>query len=164
MVVLPKKDRRPRRTVDFQRLNSASTRETHQSRLPFHIITSVPKHTFRTVADAYSGYHQIPLNEESRKLTAFITPWGRFKYCRTPMRHCAAQDAFTKRFDDIISYVSRKMNEVCRRYADTEKEAVHRTYWRNIYQISNTDKQFDQETEERVTEDLALQADQLIPD
>ncbi|KAK3885184.1 hypothetical protein Pcinc_010576 [Petrolisthes cinctipes] len=25
----------------------------------------------------YSGYHQIPLDYESRKLTTFITPWGR---------------------------------------------------------------------------------------
>ncbi|XP_069982169.1 uncharacterized protein [Penaeus vannamei] len=50
-------------------------------------------------------------------------------------------------------------------YSGTKKEAVHRTYWRNIYQISHTENlQFDQETEERVTEDLALQADQLIPD
>jgi len=109
MVVVPKKDGRPRRTVDFQRLNRASMRETHHTRPPFDLITSVPKHTFKTVADAYSGYHQIPLDKESRKLTTFITPWGRFRYCRTPMGHCAAQDAFTKRLDDIISTVPRKM-------------------------------------------------------
>lgn len=69
----------------------------------------MPKHTFKTVADAYSGYHQIPLDSASRKLTTFITPWGRFRYRRTPMGHCAAQDAFTKRLDDVMSDVPRKI-------------------------------------------------------
>ena len=79
MVVVPKKDGRPRRTVDFQRLNRASLRETHHTRPPFDLVSSVPKHAFKTVADAYSGYHQVPLDEESRKLTTFITPWGRYR-------------------------------------------------------------------------------------
>jgi len=34
-------------------------------------------------------------------------------------------------------------------YSDEEKETVHQTYWRNVFQISNTENiQFDQETEE----------------
>jgi len=70
---------------------------------------NVPKLTYTTVADAHSGYYQIPLDEENRKLTTFITPWGRFRYLRTPMGHCAAQDAFTKRFDDAITDIPRKL-------------------------------------------------------
>ena len=84
MVVVPKKDGRPRHTVDFQRLNHTSLRETHHTRPAFDLVSSVPKHAFKTVADAYSGYHQIPLDKESRKLTTFITPWGCYLYCRTP--------------------------------------------------------------------------------
>ena len=34
MVVVPKKDGRPRRTVDYQRLNQACRRETHHMRAP----------------------------------------------------------------------------------------------------------------------------------
>ena len=109
MVVVPKKDGRARRTVDFQPLNRACKRETHHTRTPFDMISSVPKHTFKTVADAYAGYHQIQLDDESKKLTTFITPWGRYRYCRTPMGHCAAQDAFTKRFDDVVANVHRKL-------------------------------------------------------
>ena len=36
------------------------------------------------VFDALKGYHQCPLDEESQKLTTFITPFGRFKYLRAP--------------------------------------------------------------------------------
>ena len=130
MVVVPKKDGKPRRTVDFQKLNRACLRETHHSRPPFDLITSVPKHTYKTVADAYSGYHQIPLDSESRKLTAFITPWGRFRYRRTPMGHCAAQDAFTKRFDDIIADIPRKLKCIddTLLHDDSVEEAFWHTY------------------------------------
>ena len=84
MVVVPKKDGRARRTVDFQHLNKACRRETHHTRTPFDMISSVPKHTFKTVADAYSGYHQIQLDDDSKKLTTFITPWGRSKCIMAP--------------------------------------------------------------------------------
>ena len=130
MVVVPKKSGKPRRTVDFQKLNQACLRETHHSRPPFDLVTSVPKHTFKTVADAYSGYHQIPLDDESRKLTTFITPWGRYRYCRTPMGHCSAQDAFTKRFDDVIADIPRKLKCVddTLLHDDSVSEAFWHTY------------------------------------
>ncbi|XP_063876921.1 uncharacterized protein K02A2.6-like [Scylla paramamosain] len=108
MVVVAKKSGQPRRTVDYQRLNAACRRETHHTPAPFDMVSSVPKHCFKTVADAYCGYHQVRLDEESRSLTTFITPWGRFRYLRTPMGHCSAGDAYTKRFDDAIQGIVRK--------------------------------------------------------
>ena len=89
MVMVPKKDGRQRRTVDFQRLNQVSLREIHHTHPPFNSIIGVPKHTYKTIADAYSGYHQIPQDEESRKLTTFITLWGHFRYLCTPIGHCS---------------------------------------------------------------------------
>ena len=108
MVVVGKKDGGPRRTVDFQKLNSFCERETHHTFAPFDMVSSVPVHTFKTTVDAYWGFHQVDLDEASRRLTTFITPWGRYQYCRTPMGHCSASDAYTKRFDDIIIDVPRK--------------------------------------------------------
>ena len=108
MVVVAKKSGQPRRTVDYQRLNAACRRETHHTPAPFDMVSGVPKHSFKTVADAYWGYHQVELDEESRSLTTFITPWGRYRYRRTPMGHCSAGDAYTKRFDDAIQGIVRK--------------------------------------------------------
>ena len=108
MVVTSKKNGQPRRTVDYQPLNAVCLRETHHTPAPFDMVSNVPGHTFKTVADAFSGFHQVPLDEESVKLTTFITPWGRYQYLRTPMGHCAAPDAYTKRFDDVIANVERK--------------------------------------------------------
>ena len=39
---------------------------------------------FFTILDARKGYHQCPLDAESRLLTTFITPFGRFMYLRAP--------------------------------------------------------------------------------
>lgn len=108
MVVVAKKSGQPRRTVDYQRLNASCLRETHHTPPPFDMVSSVPKHSLKTVADAYWGYHQVELDEESRRLTTFITPWGRFRYRRTPMGHCSAGDAYVKRFDDAIQGITRK--------------------------------------------------------
>ena len=97
-----------RRTVDYQELNKACLRETHHTPSPFDMVSGVPGHTFKTVMDAFWGFHQVELDEESQRLTTFITPWGRYQYLRTPMGHCAAPDAYTKRFDDAIVGIERK--------------------------------------------------------
>lgn len=130
MVVVAKKSGKPRRTVDYQRLNAACQRETHHTPAPFDMVSGVPKHSFKTVADAYWGYHQVSLDEESRRLTTFITPWGRFRYLRTPMGHCSAGDAYTKRFDDAIQGIARKYKCVddTLLYDSSIEEAFWHTY------------------------------------
>ena len=42
MVICAKKNGKPRRTIDFQSLNSYATRETHHTQSPFHQARSVP--------------------------------------------------------------------------------------------------------------------------
>ena len=109
MVVAAKKDGRPRRTVDLQRLNAQCLRETHHCEPPFKLALQVPAGTFKTVIDAKDGYHSIELDEESRPLTTFITPWGRYRYRRLPQGYVAAGDAYTRRYDEIIKNVERKV-------------------------------------------------------
>ena len=108
MVVVPKKDNTPRRTVNFQPLNQYSSRQTHHTMSPFHQATSVPKNTKKTVVDAWNGYHFVYLDLTCRDLTTFITPWGRYRYKTTPQGYMAAGDAYTERFDKIISEIKDK--------------------------------------------------------
>ena len=108
MVVVPKKDNSPRRTVNFQPLNQYSTRQTHHTMSPFHQATMVPAGTKKTVLDAWNGYHSVYLDPSCRDLTTFITPWGRYRYKTTPQGYLAAGDAYTERFDRIIADVKNK--------------------------------------------------------
>ena len=75
IVVAPKKETdNIRLCVDFTKLNKYVRRERYQSPTPM------------------SGYHQCPLDEESRPLTTVITPFGRFQFLRAPFG--AVRDLF----------------------------------------------------------------------
>ena len=51
MVVVPKQSREPRRTVELQGLNKASVRQTHHTRSPFMVASSVPAGKIKSVLD-----------------------------------------------------------------------------------------------------------------
>jgi hypothetical protein len=112
MVVVRKKDGRPRRTVDFQSLNAQCLREPNHQDSPFHTARKIPQNTWKTVIDFVDGYHSVALDEESSKLTTFVTPWGRYRYLRFPQGHCAAGDAFNGRIQLIFSKVPRMVRIV----------------------------------------------------
>ena len=108
MVIIPKKDGKPRRTVDFQPLNKHAKRETHHTLSPFLQARSVPKNTRKTIFDAWNGYHCVPLYKDDKHYTTFITPWGRYRYCVAPQGYVASGDGYTRRFDEIVAEVPQK--------------------------------------------------------
>ncbi len=107
MVVVKKKDGRPRRTVDFQDLNKQCLREPNHGTSPFHTARQVPDNMWKSTFDAVDGYHSVKLDEASSKLTTFTTPWGRYRYLRFPQGHCSAGDAFNGRVQEILSCIPR---------------------------------------------------------
>ena len=108
MITVPKADGSPRRTIDFQAINKSCLRETHYTPTPFSVVSSIPNKMYKSVLDAFNGYHQVKLDEDSVKLTNFITEFGRYQYLRAPQGHIASGDGYVRRFDDIISNVERK--------------------------------------------------------
>ena len=74
MVVTAKKDGTPRRTVDLQKVNAASMRETHHTPSPFNKVNTIPPNTRKTVLDAWNGYHSLPLSPEARDATTLWAP------------------------------------------------------------------------------------------
>ena len=108
MVVCAKKNGSPRRTVDLQALNAHATRETHHTQSPFHQARSVPHNKKKTVFDAWNGYHSVPIREEDRHMTTFITPWGRYRYRTAPQGYIASGDGYSRRYDEIVSDIPNK--------------------------------------------------------
>ena len=103
-----KADGSPRRVVDFQSLNRHCSRQTHHTVPPFKQARSIPPDTYRSVTDAWNGYHSVPVRECDRHLLTFITEFGRYRYRVAPQGFLASGDGYTQRYDRVIADIQRK--------------------------------------------------------
>ena len=129
MVVTAKSNGTPRRTIDLQPQNKHSARQTHHSAAPFRLAEQIPSNVKKTITDAWNGYHSIPLHEEDRHITTFLTPWGRYRYKVAPQGFIASGDAYTQRFDSLIVDFKDKVkciDDTCM-WAPTIKDAFFQT-------------------------------------
>ena len=107
MVITRKGNGEPRRTVDMSPLNRQSKRETHSVKTPFHLARSIPSNTWKSVVDAWNGFHALVIHEEDRPLTTFITPIGVFRYIRAPQGFLSSGDGYNRRMDEILAETER---------------------------------------------------------
>ena len=99
IVLVPKKGTSDvRLCVDFSKLNRHIIRPVNAQPTPWEVVRKIPKGTKHfAVFDALKGYHQIELDDESKNLTTFLTPFGRFRYLRLPFGLNLSGDCFTKK-------------------------------------------------------------------
>ena len=60
-------------------------------------------------SDCWNGFHSVPINENDRHYTTFLTEWGRYRYKMSPQGHKASGDGFTHRFDNIAENFPNKI-------------------------------------------------------
>ena len=104
LVVAPKKNGDARVCVDLSKLNHYVRRTGHAVKTPREVAASVPQGMeFYSVLDMRKGYHQIRLEESSRDYTAFLTPWGKYRYTTAPQGLLTSGDEFNLRMDEILA-------------------------------------------------------------
>ena len=113
LVVVPKKgSTEPRITVDLSGLNKYVKRPAYPTRSPREAVAAIsPGSRYFTTLDSRHGYWQIPLDDDSAKLTTFLTPWGAFRFKRNVMGLISAGDEHNRRSDDALSGI-RNMQKV----------------------------------------------------
>lgn len=102
-----------RLVVDNQHLNKHIRRPVHPFPSTKDIMSSIPAGSkFFSVMDATKGFWQIPISEEAKKLTTFLSPWGRKRFCRAPMglncsgdEYCARGDLALQGVDNVKKVV-----------------------------------------------------------
>ncbi|CAL8069840.1 unnamed protein product [Orchesella dallaii] len=102
LVTAPKPQGDIRMCVDLTALNRSVKRELHPMPVVEHTLGQLAGARIFTKLDANSGFYQILLSPESRSLTTFITPFGRYRYRRLPFGITSAPEHFQKRMMDIL--------------------------------------------------------------
>jgi hypothetical protein len=102
MVVVPTKSGKVCICVDLKPLNESVLREVHPLPKVDETLAQLSGARVFTKLDANSGFWQIPLPPESRQLTTFITPFGRYCFNKLPFRISSAPKHFQKRMTPIL--------------------------------------------------------------
>ena len=108
MVVVDKPAGGLRICLDPRDLNKAIQREHYQLPTFEEISSRLAGSTIFSKLDAKKGYWQIPLDEDSMKLTTFNTPFGRYQFTRLPYGIHSAQEVFHKR----VSQTFKDMEQI----------------------------------------------------
>ena len=102
MVVAPKKNGSIHICVDFKPLNAYIIREVHPLPTVDENLAQLSGAKMFSKLDANSGFWQIPLSENSKLLTTFVTPYGRCYFHKFPFGICSAPEHFQKRMSRIL--------------------------------------------------------------
>jgi len=92
-----------RLVTDFTQLNKFVERPVHPFPSAMDILRNISSDSkFFCKMDAIQGYFQIPLEENSSKLTTFLLPSGKYRYKRAPMGLNASSDEWCARSDAAL--------------------------------------------------------------
>ena len=102
MVPVIKKTGAVRICVDLKQLNTAVRREHFMLPSLEDISPKLADSKVFSTLDAASGFWQIPIDEESQLLTTFITPFGRYAFCRLPFGISSAPEIFQQKISALL--------------------------------------------------------------
>ena len=103
MVVVSKASGAVRICVDMKPLNEDVLQEVHPMPKVDTTLVQLTGATMFSKLDAYSGFWQILLAKESRLLTTFITPYGRFCFNKLLFGISSVPEVFQCQMNDILS-------------------------------------------------------------
>ncbi len=89
-----KKDGGIRIVIDYRKLNSITVREPFSMPSIDDILSQLGKATFLSKLDLLKGFHQVPMSESSKELTAFTCLQGKFQYRVMPFGLTNAPSTF----------------------------------------------------------------------
>lgn len=88
--------------VDLSRLNDSVLRERHIMPSVDQVLAQLANARVFSKLDCYNAFLQCPLDIESRDLTTFITPFGRYRYQRVPYGISSAPEMYQKRMAELL--------------------------------------------------------------
>ena len=99
VVLVPKKDGKIRVCVDYRKLNAITVPDKYPMPRIDDLLHATKPTIYKTTLDLQSGYYQIKLAEKDRDKSAFVTPFGMFRFTRMPFGLRNAPAAFQRLMD-----------------------------------------------------------------
>ena len=101
--------------IDFRKLNEKSDQDAYPLPVIDEILDNLGNAKFFSAFDLSSGFHQIPMYENSKKYTAFSTPEGHFHLNRMPFGLKNAPASFQRMMDSALRGL---IGKICFVYLD----------------------------------------------
>lgn len=84
LVLVWKKNGDLRICTDFRWLNARTVKDAHPLPHQSDALAALGGNAFFSTMDLTSGFYNVPLHEDDRKITAFSSPFGLHEYNRMP--------------------------------------------------------------------------------
>ena len=97
-----KPDGSSRFCTDYRQVNKVTVPDSYPLPLIEDLIDSVGVAKWVTTIDLLKGYYQIPLSDEARVISAFITPFGLYQYTVMPFGLSNAPATFQRAINYVI--------------------------------------------------------------
>lgn len=129
--LVPKKGGKTRMVVDYRKINSIIDLEA----TPMPTIESAFQHLGQarwfSLLDLNQAYNQIPLDDESKKYTSFVTPWAQYQFEYLPFGLASGSMVLTSLIDKIFGdikfkYVYSFFDDLCVYSDGTFEDHLHK--------------------------------------
>ena len=125
MVVVPKPSGEVRICVDLTKLNANIKREAHPLPSVDYTLGKIGNSKIFSKTDTNSAFWQRKLSEESKLLTTFITPWGRYCFERLPYGISTGSEQFQKFMQEKLEGVEGTECQIDDMLAHGETQQIH---------------------------------------
>ena len=102
VLAVPKKDKLVRICLDPRDLNTAIKRSHCPSPTVEDVTSCLTNAKVFSVLDAKSGFWRVKLTENASYFTTFTTPFGRFRWLRTPFDISSAPEIWQRKMHEAI--------------------------------------------------------------